>query len=47
LALLLLQHQTWVPVPYLPPAEAPQKISNVLVNALGFGGNAVSLLVGL
>lgn len=48
LALLMLRHQHFIPVPYVYPTETnmPTKIRRVLVNAVGFGGNAVSLLVG-
>lgn len=50
LALLMLRHQHIVPIPYLPTSnlvkKTPRSIRKVLVNAVGFGGNAVSLLVG-
>lgn len=50
LALLMLRHQHFVPVPYLPNSglndAASRSIRKVLINAVGFGGNAVSLLVG-
>lgn len=46
LAVLMLQHQEFIPVPYLKEAEsAPGKLDNILINAVGFGGNAVSVLV--
>ncbi len=44
--LLMLQHQKAIAVPYAKPQEKPQKIKKVLVNAVGFGGNAVSVLIG-
>ncbi len=43
--LLMLQHQKAIAVPFAEPQEKPQKIKKVLVNAVGFGGNAVSVLI--
>lgn len=44
MAILMLQQQHFLPIPYLPTApERPLK--NILINATGFGGNAVSVLV--
>ena len=44
MAILMLQQQHFLPIPYLPAApERPLK--NILINATGFGGNAVSVLV--
>lgn len=45
LAVLMLQHQEFVPVPYLSELKIPKKLNKILVNAVGFGGNAVSLLI--
>ncbi len=45
LAVLMLQNQKVIKVPYLKSDEFPTKISKVLVNAVGFGGNAVSILL--
>jgi 3-oxoacyl-(acyl-carrier-protein) synthase len=45
LALLLLEHQTFVPIPYLTPTSPPKNIRSIMVNALGFGGNAISLII--
>ncbi|WP_198440097.1 beta-ketoacyl synthase N-terminal-like domain-containing protein [Pareuzebyella sediminis] len=45
LAVLMLQHQEFVPVPYVAPTGAPEKLSKVMVNAVGFGGNAVTVLL--
>ena len=40
------QNQQFLPLPYLKKeAEAP--LRNILINATGFGGNAVSVLIGL
>lgn len=47
LALLMMQRQEFVPVPYLENQKFPEKIRKVLVNAVGFGGNAVSVLLSL
>lgn len=45
LAVLMLQHQTVVSVPFATFQRPPKKIKRVLVNAVGFGGNAVSILL--
>jgi len=45
LAVLMLQHQEFIGVPYLEQKKTPKKINNILVNAVGFGGNAVSILL--
>lgn len=45
LAILMLQHQQFIGVPYLKNQPQPQKINKVMVNAVGFGGNAVSVLL--
>lgn len=47
LAVQMLQHQTYVGIPYLEEKTQPQKLHNILVNAVGFGGNAVSVLVSI
>ena len=44
MAVLMLQHQTFVSTPYLEEKQ-PEKLQNILVNAVGFGGNAVSILL--
>ncbi|MDO5971541.1 beta-ketoacyl synthase N-terminal-like domain-containing protein [Flavivirga aquimarina] len=44
-AVLMLQHQKFIGIPYLENQETPKKIKNILVNAVGFGGNAVSILL--
>lgn len=43
LAILMLKHQHFIDVPYLGKAAGPEKLERVLVNAVGFGGNAVSI----
>lgn len=45
MALLMLQKQKFITVPYLSYDSVPDKINKVLVNAVGFGGNAVSVLL--
>ncbi|MDP5231292.1 MAG: beta-ketoacyl synthase, partial [Cellulophaga sp.] len=45
LAVLMLQHQKAIKVPFIAYDIVPTKIEKVLVNAVGFGGNAVSVLL--
>ena len=45
LAVLMLQHQEFIDVPYLKAQPKRKAIRKVLVNAVGFGGNAVSILL--
>lgn len=45
LAILMLQHQKVVSVPFASKQKAPKKLHNILINAVGFGGNAVSVLL--
>jgi len=45
LALLMLKHQLAVPVPFVKYEQRPKTMNKVLVNAVGFGGNAVSILL--
>jgi 3-oxoacyl-(acyl-carrier-protein) synthase len=47
LALLMLQHQKFIKIPFIAPQFQNKKIRKILVNAVGFGGNAVSILVSL
>jgi len=44
MAILMLQHQSFIGVPFT-KYSSPQKINRVLINAVGFGGNAVSMLL--
>ena len=44
MAILMLQKQEFISIPYL-KAQTPKHIKNILVNAVGFGGNAVSILL--
>ncbi|WP_248724739.1 beta-ketoacyl synthase N-terminal-like domain-containing protein [Seonamhaeicola sp. ML3] len=45
LAILMLKHQNFVGVPYLEEQKQPEKIKNILINAVGFGGNAVTIFL--
>jgi len=45
LAILMLEHQKPVSVPYIENVTTPKQLNNILVNAVGFGGNAVSVLL--
>ena len=45
LAVLMIQHQKFIEVPFIQHDVLPNKINHVLVNAVGFGGNAVTILV--
>ena len=45
MAILMMQHQQFIGVPFVPALNARKPIRNVLVNAVGFGGNAVSILI--
>ena len=50
MAILMLQHQEFIGVPYLNPVRVlnPDRvIKKILVNAVGFGGNAVSVLLSI
>jgi 3-oxoacyl-(acyl-carrier-protein) synthase len=45
MAVLMLREQEFVGVPFLKGQTSPKRLSKVLVNAVGFGGNAVSLII--
>ncbi len=45
LAILMMQHQEFIGVPFAEPQKPRKQISKVLVNSVGFGGNAVSVLL--
>lgn len=45
LAVMMLQHQEFIEVPFATPQVKDRKLNNILVNAVGFGGNAVSILL--
>ena len=46
MAILMIKNQRFIPVPYLNYDQHPDRIKRVMVNAVGFGGNAVSILLG-
>ncbi len=45
MAILMLEKQQFVGVPFVKAEIMPKKIERILVNAVGFGGNAVSILL--
>jgi len=45
LALLMMQHDTFIGVPFGEKQKQNKPIKKVLINAVGFGGNAVSVLI--
>lgn len=45
LAVLMMQHNTFISVPFGESQKIKNEIKHVLINAVGFGGNAVSILV--
>lgn len=47
LAVMMLQHQEFIGVPFITAPPQRKSIKKVLVNAVGFGGNAVSILLSL
>lgn len=47
LAILMMQHNTFISVPFAKAQKQNKPIKKVLVNAVGFGGNAVSVLLSL
>lgn len=44
MAILMLQYQNYIPVPYL-ESKTIKQINKIMVNAVGFGGNAVSIIL--
>lgn len=47
MAILMLQHQEVIKVPFAEDFKIPSKIRKVMVNSVGFGGNAVSILLSI
>jgi 3-oxoacyl-(acyl-carrier-protein) synthase len=45
LAVMMLQHNHFIAVPYAEPQGPKKELKNIMVNAVGFGGNAVSILL--
>ena len=44
MAILMLNHHMFIDIPYL-DQPIPKKISKIMINAVGFGGNAVSVIL--
>ncbi|WP_073368695.1 beta-ketoacyl synthase N-terminal-like domain-containing protein [Flavobacterium fluvii] len=47
MAILMMQHQEFIGVPFAEAQKSRKQIRKVLVNAVGFGGNAVSVLLSI
>ena len=47
LGILMMQHQEFIDVPFAKIPKPRKQIRKVLVNSVGFGGNAVSVLLGI
>ena len=47
MAILMMQHNQFIGVPFAKAQQQTKPIKKVLVNAVGFGGNAVSVLLSL
>lgn len=45
MAALMINHQKSIPAPFFKNMSEPKKINKIIVNAVGFGGNAVSILL--
>lgn len=45
MALMMMQHNQFIDVPFFENQSIKKEIKKVLVNAVGFGGNAVSILL--
>jgi len=45
LALLMIQHQKFIPVPFIEYEDCDKPLRTILVNAVGFGGNAVTIKI--
>lgn len=45
LAVLMLKNQEFIKVPFVLHDSVPKKLERIMVNAVGFGGNAVSILL--
>ena len=45
MALLMMQHQEFISIPFAEAQPLKKQLRKVLVNAVGFGGNAVSVLL--
>ena len=47
LGILMMQHQEFIGVPFAEAQKPRKQVRKVLVNSVGFGGNAVSILLGI
>jgi 3-oxoacyl-(acyl-carrier-protein) synthase len=47
MAILMMQHNKFIGVPFVEAQKQTKPIKKVLINAVGFGGNAVSVLLSL
>jgi len=45
LAILMLNKQQFISIPFIEKQQEPKQLNKILVNAVGFGGNAVSVLL--
>ena len=45
--MMMMQNQKFISVPFVESNLEPKSIKKVLINAVGFGGNAVSVLLSL
>ena len=45
MAIMMLQHNQFIEVPFAKKQEPKKALQKILVNAVGFGGNAVSVLL--
>ena len=45
MALLMLKHNQFIHIPYLPKKKLQKPIQKILINSAGFGGTAFSILV--
>ncbi|MEO8534704.1 MAG: beta-ketoacyl synthase N-terminal-like domain-containing protein [Flavobacterium sp.] len=45
LALLMIQHDTFINVPFAEVQKQTKPLKKIVINAVGFGGNAVSILI--
>ena len=44
MAILMMQQQRFIPIPFI-KHEIPKEINKIMINAVGFGGNAVSIIL--
>lgn len=47
MAIMMMQHQQFIGVPFAQDQKTGKAIKKVLINAVGFGGNAVSILLSI